>query len=355
MSKGRMALAACAALLVAAPAADAAGGKKEGTPADPQAKHFIKKISVERMTAHQAELQAIADANGGNRATLNEEGTLGAGYAASVEYVVDTLEAAGYDARVEQFNHPFWVETQAPVLATATKTYVAGDAESDPTTVDYIPMGYSATVELDDATVVPIDITEPAPADRTSGCEPADFTGKAPAEDAVALIQRGGCSFVQKWANAEDAGFEGVIIYNDRFTPDRIHPQFVDDGIDADTAAVISSYQVGRDLLDQIAANGSATIDFKVYGALEERLMPQVLADTPDGDPNHIVAVGAHLDSVIAGPGINDDGSGTAQLLTMAEELAKTRYDRRVQHKIRFMFFGAEEDGSSARSTTRTA
>ncbi len=63
MKASRMALAACAAALIAAPAADAAGGKKEGTPADPQAKHFVKKISVDRMTAHQAALQEIADAH----------------------------------------------------------------------------------------------------------------------------------------------------------------------------------------------------------------------------------------------------------------------------------------------------
>ena len=41
------------------------------------------------------------------------------------------------------------------------------------------------------------------------------------------------------------------------------------------------------------------------------------------GDPNNVVVVGAHLDSVAAGPGINDDGSGTSLLLTMAQRLAR--------------------------------
>ena len=331
MNKGRMALAACAALLITAPAADAAGGKKEGTPADPQAKHFIKKISVERMTAHQQDLQDIADANG-----------IGAGYQASVDYVVDELESYGYDAQINMFNHPFWVETQAPLLRTAAKTYVAGDADSDPATVDYIPMGYSSRVVLNDAEVVPVDIETPPTATRSSGCQEEDFDG-LDLDGKVALIQRGGCAFVDKWANAEAAGAAAVIIFNDKFTDDRVNPQFVDDFIEADTAAVISSYQLGKDLLDQIAATGSATVDFEVYGALQDRFLPQVLANTKKGDRNNVVVVGAHLDSVPEGPGINDDGSGTAMLLTFAEELAQQRYKLRQQ--VRFMFFGAEEDG----------
>jgi len=342
MSKGRMALAACAALLIAAPAADAAGGKKEGTPADPQAKHFVKKISVERMTAHQQDLQDIADANGGNRAAVGEDGGIGAGYQASVDYVVDELESYGYDAQINMFNHPFWVETQASVLRTPAKTYVGGDADSDPATVDYIPMGYSSRVVLNDAQVVPVDIQTPPTATRSSGCQAEDFAG-LDLDGKVALIQRGGCAFVDKWANAEAAGAAAVIIFNDKFTDDRVNPQFVDDFIEADTAAVISSYQVGKDLLDQIAATGSATVDFEVYGALQDRFLPQVLANTRQGDRNNVVVVGAHLDSVPAGPGINDDGSGTAMLLTFAEELSQQRYKLRQQ--VRFMFFGAEEDG----------
>jgi aminopeptidase S len=35
-----------------------------------------------------------------------------------------------------------------------------------------------------------------------------------------------------------------------------------------------------------------------------------VIAQTRTGDPNHVVMIGAHLDSVEDGPGIVDDGSG---------------------------------------------
>ncbi len=42
-----------------------------------------------------------------------------------------------------------------------------------------------------------------------------------------------------------------------------------------------------------------------------------------------------------AGPGINDDGSGTISLLTVAEQLAGYK----VNNKVRFMFVAAEEEG----------
>ena len=68
-----------------------------------------------------------------------------------------------------------------------------------------------------------------------------------------------------------------------------------------------------------------------------------MIAETSDGDPNHVVVVGAHLDSVPDGPGINDDGSGTATLLAQAEELADGHY--KLRNKIRFAWWGAEENG----------
>ena len=50
-----------------------------------------------------------------------------------------------------------------------------------------------------------------------------------------------------------------------------------------------------------------------------------VIAETPTGDPNWVIVVGAHLDSVPAGPGINDNGAGSATILEVAEEFAARR------------------------------
>ena len=66
-----------------------------------------------------------------------------------------------------------------------------------------------------------------------------------------------------------------------------------------------------------------------------------MIAETPDGDPNNVIVVGAHLDSVGVGPGINDNGSGSATILEIAEQIRKVK----PRNKIRFIWFGAEEHG----------
>ena len=54
-----------------------------------------------------------------------------------------------------------------------------------------------------------------------------------------------------------------------------------------------------------------------------------------------MIVVGAHLDSVGVGPGINDNGSGSATILEIAEQMTKVK----PRNKVRFMWFGAEEHG----------
>jgi len=89
---------------------------------------------------------------------------------------------------------------------------------------------------------------------------------------------------------------------------------------------------------------GTCAFVQKLQNAVEvEKLYPNVVAETPRGDPNHMVLLGAHLDSVPAGPGVNDDGSGMSFQLELAEQLAKAGSPPR--NKIRFLWFGGEEDG----------
>ncbi|WP_328540265.1 M28 family metallopeptidase [Streptomyces sp. NBC_00344] len=68
-----------------------------------------------------------------------------------------------------------------------------------------------------------------------------------------------------------------------------------------------------------------------------------LLADWPGGDPNQVLMSGAHLDSVTAGPGINDNGSGSAAVLETALAVSRTGYQP-TKH-LRFAWWGAEELG----------
>jgi aminopeptidase S len=68
-----------------------------------------------------------------------------------------------------------------------------------------------------------------------------------------------------------------------------------------------------------------------------------VVAEWPYGDASHVIMAGAHSDSVKAGPGINDDGSGVAALLANATAISQAKLV--PQKRIRFGFWGAEEQG----------
>jgi aminopeptidase S len=68
-----------------------------------------------------------------------------------------------------------------------------------------------------------------------------------------------------------------------------------------------------------------------------------LIADWPGGDTNQVVMAGSHLDSVTSGPGINDNGSGSAAVLEAALTVARTNYQP-TKH-LRFAWWGAEERG----------
>jgi aminopeptidase S len=68
-----------------------------------------------------------------------------------------------------------------------------------------------------------------------------------------------------------------------------------------------------------------------------------LIADWPGGDTTRTLMIGAHLDSVATGPGINDNGSGSAAILEAALAVARTNFQP-TRH-LRFAWWGAEELG----------
>ncbi|WP_053226473.1 M28 family metallopeptidase [Solirubrobacter soli] len=329
-------LAACAAVSAFVAAAPVAAAN----PPDVDSTRLEQLVTVQGITEHQKALQGIADMNGGTRYTRTP------GFTASAAYVKATLEKAGYDAHYEMFNMPQWVETAPPTLQQVTptnKTYKAGTAADDNSpAVDYITFEHSPTKTLTNVKVVPTnDVTIPSPGGTTSGCEMTDFP--AATSGAVALIQRGTCAFTLKLQNAVAAGAVGVILFNEGDTAGRSNALFRSADPGYSIPAVLSSTAVGTELYNAFKAGQNPTVNLTTNGVDQQKLYPNVVAETPKGDPNHMVLLGAHLDSVPAGPGINDDGSGTSFQLELAEQLAKPGTPPR--NKIRFLWFGGEEDG----------
>jgi Zn-dependent M28 family amino/carboxypeptidase len=169
----------------------------------------------------------------------------------------------------------------------------------------------------------------------SSGCEITDFEGFE--RGSLALIRRGTCLFQTKVANAVAAGAVGVIVMNEG--PDGRTDAFSGQLNQLATVPVVGvSYELGRSL--DIAARGGATVRLAVNAVSGIRLTRNVLAGTAFHSESPFVVVGAHLDSVPEGPGINDNGSGSAAVLEAALRLAA-----QARAGVRFAFWGAEERG----------
>ena len=184
----------------------------------------------------------------------------------------------------------------------------------------------------------------PSPGGSASGCTAADFAGFQAGN--IALIQRGTCTFREKVDNAVAAGAAGVVIFNEgNEVPDddRVGNLFGTlDPPQVGIPVVGTSFAVGEELYNLLQA-GPVTLRLAVDATVEERTTENVIADTTTGRADRTVVVGAHLDSVIEGPGINDNGSGSATILEVAEEMSELGIQPR--NRVRFAFWGAEESG----------
>ena len=299
---------------------------------------LLECVRLDQVRAHQAAFQAIADANGGTRAA----GT--PGYDASVDYVVDTLEAAGWSVTLHEFPFTFIPPATLQQLTPVNAVYATGA---------FTGSGFGDV----SASVVPVDINLAPPQATSSGCDgafaeaavgaplvadpggPDDFAG-FPA-GGIALIQRGTCSFALKAYNAQAAGASAVIIFNQGNTPERSGLIVGNATAPPPAPGPLSIPVVGASFADGAAlaqAGSTALVD---VDPPENRPQVNVIAELTGANDDNVVMAGAHLDSVQAGPGINDNGSGSAALLEVAQQLA----NHTPQNTLRFAWWGAEEAG----------
>jgi Zn-dependent M28 family amino/carboxypeptidase len=322
----RVLLAAAVAMSLTAPAAAHAADRYNSTP-------LRKAVTVPNMLQHEYALQQIADANGGTRVAGSP------GNDKTVNYIVQQMRQTGWTVKKQAFEFPYFQELAAPVFertAPTAHTY---------TTDEFRTLDYSGSGDISGA-VVPVDVTVPmdpnAPASTSnSGCEAADFAG-FPA-GSIALVQRGTCNFIVKIQNAQAAGAIGVVVFNEGQPPDRNGVVAGTLGEPVTIPVVGTSYAAGEELVTQYRASQAPAVHIKTSTLSETRTTYNVIADSPFGDPNRTVVVSAHNDSVGAGPGINDDGSGSAMDLELAKNLG-TKGPFPKNH-VRFLWVGAEEEG----------
>lgn len=284
-----------------------------GTPAEAVefATGLQGRISGDAMMTHLRALQGIADAHDGNRAA----GT--SGYDASVDYVAEALRAKGFEVQTPEFD--------VRVFRSEPGTVSVGGTDFGARALEYSTgtSGSGVTARL-----------VAAPAEESPGCTVEDYDG-LDVSGAVVLVDRGRCPFGEKATVAADLGAVGIVI------ADNVDEERMGGTLGDDTSVTVPVVSVSKADGAQLRARpGEATI--RVQAEMRELTSRNVIAQTATGSTENVVMVGAHLDSVPEGPGINDNGSGVAAVLETALQLGSSPP---VANAVRFAFWGAEEIG----------
>ncbi|GAB1525078.1 hypothetical protein RhiTH_008235 [Rhizoctonia solani] len=268
----------------------------------------MRDIKLSRLQEHAKALQSFADSGGGTRVFGLK------GHNASVDYVAAIAEQAGYDVQRQTFPHVYF-----EVL---TQRFAAG---------------YSTSTPVGGITAPLVLIPDPDAA-PSAGCTPADFAG-VDVKGKIALIQRGACDFAVKDKNAKDAGAVGVVVYNN--VPDSLLGSLLVSNDSAYIPIGSISQAEGESLARQLVAGQSINATLEILVLSEQRYSSNVIATSKAGNQSNVIFIGSHLDSVSAGPGINDNGSGSITVLELAVQLAKYK----LKNAVRFAWWTVEEYG----------
>jgi Zn-dependent M28 family amino/carboxypeptidase len=271
------------------------------------------KVTGDRMFTHLHALQDIANANKGNRA----EGT--PGYDASVEYVAKALRSKGFDVSTPQFDRLYTISPGKPAVTVAGRSYQVDQASLLLRTP---PGGLTGQ---------PVRPTQPA------GCAAGDYPAAVPT-GAIAVVDDSRCSVVDKQNTAVARGAAALIVVsapNGQGAPATLFNPGYFKQLTVPVAVVGAN---GGAALARATAPVRLVLDAENIKITSRN----VLAQTKTGSSNDVVMVGARLDSPHDSPGINDNGSGVAAVLETALQLGPLPP---VTNAVRFVFWGAEEDG----------
>jgi hypothetical protein len=263
---------------------------------------------------HLDALADIAQRNGGIRAA----GT--SGYDASADYVESLMAELGYEVTRQSFDFNFFDET-APVELTVGEHSWSG--------AEWLHANiYSASGSVSGQTEFVGDMF-------SAGCEQSDWNGFP--DGRIAVVYGGLCYARDKVLAAQHAGASAIIsLYPNWGANQTKRPTLLDP-----VGITIPAIAVGLEPADVLDDGGNGVnVTLSVQGETSRRWVDNVLAELSGGD--EIVFLGGHLDSVLDGPGINDNGSGVATLLSLAQSL---RDQPEPSATVRFGFWAAEEFG----------
>lgn len=268
---------------------------------------------------------ALAAENGMNRAAGS------AGYDASVSHVTAELAKTDFTVTEQDVVFRHFAETGNPVLertAPTARTYAPND--------DFITFTYSGSgnVTAEIAFLNPMIPPGVNANDSDDGCNQAGF---ANVSGKIAVIQRGTCEFREKALNAQKSGAAAVLIFNEG-QAGRAMP--IGGNLGEDSAVTIPVAGIGYEVaqgLYELSQAGAVTVRIEIQTTDESRTAKNIIAETPYGNADQVIMLGARLDSSPNSPGINDNATGAAALLEIAAQISEIGFDH--LNAIRFAWW----------------
>ncbi|DAA75751.1 TPA_exp: putative leucine aminopeptidase 2 LAP2 [Trichophyton benhamiae CBS 112371] len=266
------------------------------------------KIKLKDIMAGVEKLQSFSDAHPEKNRVFG-----GNGHKDTVEWIYNEIKATGYyDVKKQEQVH-LWSHAEAAVSANGKELKASA--------MSYSPPASKIMAELVVA--------------KNNGCNATDYPENT--QGKIVLVERGVCSFGEKSSQAGDAKAAGAIVYNN--VPGSLAGTL--GGLDKRHVPTAGLSQEDGKNLATLIASGKVDVTMNVISLFENRTTWNVIAETKGGDHNNVVMLGAHSDSVDAGPGINDNGSGSIGIMTVAKALTNFK----LNNAVRFAWWTAEEFG----------
>lgn len=195
-------------------------------------------------------------------------------------------------------------------------------------------------------TAIPLQLTPPTKDNEpvygdlvlvaNEGCEASDYPAEAAGN--VAFVLRGSCTYGVKSELAGKAGAVAAVVYN--YEDGEVHGT-----LSSPTPDHVATFSLGgkeaQPFVEKLKKGQAVDAIVYIDAKVKTTLTTNIVAQTVEGDPENCVMLGGHSDSVTAGPGINDDGSGSLSILEVAIHLAGYR----VNNCVRFAWWSGEEEG----------
>ncbi len=293
---------------------------------------LLASIQLPALWQHLSDFQTIADQHP-DRAGHGNRDTGTAGYKASVDYVANLMKQAGYKVTIQSYTYGMTQVIDTPQFNFAGRSYQVEH--------DWVVARLSAGGTLS------------APVRPVSGSGTGGSAGEFAhfPRGAIALLQRGDCSFDTQVVHAEEAGASAVILCD---SPSTVEAQGKPDRAIAGRTMrrprlhhqakipvlTVTAPALAHDLLSRSADGQAPVARLEIRTERRSGADYNVIADSPYGDPAHVVVVEAHLDSIF-GPGILDNASGSTTILEIALQMASTP----TRNQLRYVWFGGEEIG----------